>query len=82
MLLEEKPCGEVDLLCATAHSLQSCLTLLWLMDRSPLGSSVHGILQARILERAAMSSSRGTSQPRNQTYVSYISIIKWQILYH
>ena len=37
------------------------------MDYSPPGSSVHGILQARILEWVAMPSSRGSSQPRDQT---------------
>ena len=37
---------------------------------SPPGSSVHGILQARILEWVAMPSSRGSSQPRDQTRVS------------
>ena len=37
---------------------------------SPPGSSVHGILQARILERAVMPSSSGCCQPRNQTWVS------------
>ena len=40
-----------------AKSLQSCLTLCDLMDCSPSGSSDHGILQARILEWVAMSSS-------------------------
>ena len=40
---------------------------------SPPGSSVHGILQARILERVAMPSSRGSSQPRDQTHVSCIA---------
>ena len=38
---------------------------------SPPGSSVHGILQARILEWAAISLSRGTSRPRNWTQVSH-----------
>ena len=38
-------------------------------------SSVHGILQARILERVAMPSSRGSSQPRDQTHVSRFSCI-------
>ena len=42
-----------------AKSLQSCLTLCDPMDYRPPGSSVHGILQARILEWAAMPSSRG-----------------------
>ena len=40
------------------------------MDSSPPGSSVHGILQARILEWVAISSSKGSSQPRDQTHVS------------
>ena len=45
------------------------------------GSSVHGVLQARILEWVAISSSRGSSQPRNQTRVSRISCIRRQVLY-
>ena len=36
------------------------------MDSSPPGSSVHGILEARILEQVAISFSRGSSQPRDQ----------------
>ena len=43
------------------------------MDCSPPGSSVHGILQARKLEWAAMPFSRGSSRPRYQTHVSGIS---------
>ena len=44
------------------------------IDCSPPGSSVHGgILQARILEWVAMPSSRGSSQPRDQTHVSCIA---------
>ena len=39
------------------------------------GSSVHGLLQARILVWVAMSSSRGSSQPRDQTHVSCVSCI-------
>ena len=42
-----------------------CLTLCDPTDCGPPGSSVHGILQARILEWVAISSSRGFSQPRN-----------------
>ena len=42
------------------------------MRCSPSGFSVHGILQARILEWVAMSSSRGSSQPRDQTHVSSV----------
>ena len=41
------------------------------MDCSLPGSSVHGILQARILEWVAMPSSRGSSQPNNWTCISY-----------
>ena len=43
------------------------------MDYSPPGSSVHGILQARILEWVAISFSRGSSWPRDQTQVSCIA---------
>ena len=48
------------------------------MDYSPPGSSVHGILQARIQEWVAMPSSKGSSWPRNQTSISYITWIgRW-----
>ena len=40
------------------------------MERSPPGSSVHGISQARVLECVAISFSRGSSQPRDWPYVS------------
>ena len=43
------------------------------MDCNPPGSSVHGILQARILEWVAMPSSRGSSGPRDRTCVSCIA---------
>ena len=43
------------------------------MDYNPPGSSVHGILQARILGSAAMPSYRGTSWPRDQTHVSCLA---------
>ena len=43
--------------------VQSCLTLCNPMDCSPPGSSVHGIRQAKILERLAMPSSRGLPKP-------------------
>ena len=49
---------------------QSCLTLCDALDYSPPGSFIHGILQARILERVAIPSSRGSSQPRDETQVS------------
>ena len=58
---------------------QSGLTLWDPMDGSPPGSSVHGILWARILEWIVISSSRGPSWPRDRTHISCIGR---QILYH
>ena len=52
------------------------------IEYSPLGSSVHEIFQARILEWVATSSSRRSSPPMDQTLVSCISCIGRQILYH
>ena len=61
---------------------KSRLTLCHPGDSSPPGSSVHGILQARTLEWVAMPSSRGSSQPRDQTQVSYVSSIGKRVLYY
>ena len=47
---------------------QSCLTLC-----DPMDSTVHGILQARILEWVAFPFPRGSSKPRDQTLVSHIA---------
>ena len=58
---------------------QSCPTLCDSMHCSPPGSSVHVIFQERILKWVAISSSRGSSYPREWTHVSCIS--RW-ILYH
>ena len=59
------------------------LSCVWLfcdpMDHSPPGSFVRGLSQARILEWAVISSSRGSSQPKDWTHVSCIGR---QILYH
>ena len=52
---------------------QSCLTLCDLMECSLPGSSVHRILQAQILEWLAFFFSRGSSQPRDRTWVSCIA---------
>ena len=52
---------------------QLCLTLCNSTDSSPPGSSVHGILQARILEWVAILFSLGSSQTRDWTWVSYIA---------
>ena len=51
--------------CVCAKLLQSCLTLCDPTDCSLPGSSVHGILQATILEWVAISFSRGSSQSRD-----------------
>ena len=58
------------MLCLVA---QSCLTLCDPVDCSLPDSSVHGILQARIVEWVDMLSSRGSSQPMDQTQVSCIA---------
>ena len=58
----------------------SCPTLCDPMDCSPPGSSVLGILQARILEWVAISFSRGSSQPTDRTCVSYVSCVGRQVL--
>ena len=61
---EIKITGEIYLtMCMNAKSLQLCPTLCDPMDCNLPGSSVHRILQARILEWVAMHSSRGSSQP-------------------
>ena len=55
-------------------SLLNCVRLLCdPMDCSPSGSSVHGILQVRILEWIAISFSRGSFLPRDQTWVSCVA---------
>ena len=56
----------------------SCLTLCDAMDCSLPGSSIHGILQVRILEWIAISSSRGSSRPRDWSFISYI-YLHWQV---
>ena len=70
------------LLCVCAKLLQSCPTLCDPMDCSPPGSCVHGILQAKILKWVAIPSSRGSSQSRDSTQVSYVSCTGRRVLYH
>ena len=63
---------------------QSCPTLSDPMDCSLPGSSIHGIFQARIPEWAAISFSRGSSQPRDRTRVSCIAdrrFTVWELLH-
>ena len=69
------------LITTCAKSFQSCLTLGEHVDCGPPDSSVHGILQARILEWVAMPSSRGSSWPRVRTCIS-VSCIGRRVLYH
>ena len=52
---------------------QSCPTLCDPMDCRPPGSSTHGIFQARVLEWVAISFSRGSYRPRDQTQISHIA---------
>ena len=59
-----------------------CPTLCNPIDCSPPGSSVYRIFQARILGWVAIYSSRGSSQPRDQTLISCVSSISRQVLYH
>ena len=65
-----------------AKSLQSFLFAIPWTILCPPGSSVRGILQARILAWVAMPSSRGSFQPRDQTHISYVSCTGRRVLYH
>ena len=58
---------------AVVKLLKSCLTLCNPVDRSPPGSSVHGISQARILGWVAIPFYRGSFQPRDRFHVSCIA---------
>ena len=57
---------------------QSCPTLCDPMDCNPPSSSVHGIFQARRLERIVISYSRGSSQPRDWTHPCLLGLLHWQ----
>ena len=63
-----------------SHSV--CPTLSDPMDWSLPGSSVHGIIQARILEWVAIPFSRGWSWPKDQTQVSHIAVILYRITFN
>ena len=65
-----------------SSALLLCPTLSDPMDCSPQGSSVHGILQARMLEQAATPSSRGSSRSRDETSISHIAkMAKWALYF-
>ena len=52
------------------------------MDCSQPGSSTHGFFQASVLKWVVISYSRGSSQPRDRTHVSYVSFVGRRILNH
>ena len=72
----------LDACACVVQALQSCLTLCGPMGCSPAGSSVHGILLARVLEWVAMTSSRAFSQLRDWTGVSCASCITGRFFIH
>ena len=72
----------METVCMYAKSLQSCLTLYDPMDCNLPDSSIHGILQSRILEWIPMPSSRGASPLGDRTRISYVSCLGRQVLYH
>ena len=69
-------------MCVHAKSLQLCPTLCNPIDCGLPGFSVHGILQAKILEWVAVPSSGGSSQSMDRTCVCYVSCIGRWALYH
>ena len=75
-------CGKYECSYAGGLVAKPCPALCDPMDCSLPGSSVRGILQARILKWVAMSSSRGSFWPRDQTHISYVSWVGKWILYH
>ena len=64
---------QVKFVCVCVSSVTQCPTPCDPMDCIPPGSSVHRLLQARILEWVAIFFSRVSSQPRNRTWVSCIA---------
>ena len=65
-----RTCLLLHTLCGWGHCR---VPLLWHMDCSPPGSSVHGISQTRVLEWVDISFSSGSSQPRDQTHISFLA---------
>ena len=74
--LQKICCSGSRWMCAQSFSHVLCDP----MDSSPPGSSVHGILQARILEQVAISSSRGPSRPRDRICISCLVVghVRWR----
>ena len=72
-------CSDNQVMCLGLGSVQIfCNT----MDHSLPGSCVHGILKGRILEFISISSSTGSSQPRDQTRIAYVSCIAGRYFTH
>ena len=71
--------NKAAVLCLVA---QSCLTLCDPVDCSLPGSSVHGIFQASIKDWVVISFYRGSSQPRDQTHISYVSWVADKFFIH
>ena len=83
-LMLEHPLGRaiMETACVHAKSLQLCSTLFSPVGCKVPGFSVHGILQTSLLEWVAIPSSRGSSQPRDRTCISYLSYIGRWVLYY
>ena len=77
--LPRAPLSSTPLSCVRA---KLCPTRYNFMGCGPPGSSVHRIVQARVLEWVDMPSSGGSSPPGNRTCISYICSISRQVLYH
>ena len=70
--------GKLFSVCACWVASGLCLTLCYPMDCSPPDSSVHGILQARVLDWVAMPSPRGSSWPRGWTHPHLLCLLHCQ----
>ena len=83
MILEQQKSTVIMVTCMCAKSFQSCPTLCNAVDYCSMrGFSIHEILQTRMLEWVGMPSSRGSSQPRDQTCICYVSCTVRQVLHH
>ena len=81
----EKAKAKTSKISKKTERVLSCFSHVWLCDPvhcSLPNSSVHGILQMRILEWVSMPSSRGSSPPRDQAPLSYVSFTGRWFLYH
>ena len=82
MLFKIGICHKSMLFYLVMCSAKSLYPVWSFVTMSPSGSSVHGILHARILEWFAMPSSRESSWPRDQTCIFYVTCIGRQVLCH